>query len=447
MKAIKAIPITLASLAGLAALFAVMGAVGVASWEYTNSDSFCTNACHEVHPENAFAHHASQHANVQCVECHVGRISTFPAMIEKAGHVTHAWAKFVGYDRPLTAPSLPAARDSCEGCHTTDPHRHNSLSLKRHFASDEKNTESKTTLVVRSVGRPFHSGDNKGIREHTYTNIRFIATDIQRQDIPWIEATRPDGTVVTYQDPRAGLDADAIAAADKRTMECVDCHNLVGHPVLSPDDLADAALANGTLDPRFPHLKARVVELLNQPFKDRDEAMALLEQAGEQYRQDYPDLAEQYPEAWERRNEFLEQRQEQMAGMLLRNQFSAADISWRSFPDRSAHRNSPGCFRCHSGRHQSEDGTLIPVNCTSCHGIPVVTTTDTIRGKILDLTDMERPESHQVQDFVSRHYELYEEDDADCEGCHGEIEYGDDNETFCANSGCHDAKLPGLSPP
>lgn len=446
MKAIKAIPVTLASLAGFAVLFAVMGAAGIASWEYSNSDSFCTNACHEVHPENAFAHHASQHASVQCVECHVGRISVFPAMVEKAGHVSHAWAKFVGYDRPLTAPSLPAASDSCEGCHTSTPHRHNSLRVKHHFASDEKNSESKTTLVIRAVGRPFKGGESRGIAEHTHTRVSFIATDAQRQSIPWVEASHQDGTVVTYQDPKAALDADAITAADKRIMECIDCHNLVGHPVRSPDDLVDTALADGILDPSFPYMKARVVELLKQPFEDRDEAMALLKQAGERYRHDYPNLAEEYPEAWERRDDFLKQRQEQMAGMLLRNQFSAADLSWRSFPDRSEHRNSPGCFRCHSGRHQSDDGKLIPVNCTSCHSIPVVTTRDRIGGLILDLTDMERPDSHQEQDFVFQHYELSESDDADCEGCHGDIEYGDDNQTFCANSGCHDARLPGFGP-
>ena len=446
MKIKKALPVTLASMAGLAVLFAVMGAAGIAGWEYSNSDSFCTNACHDVHPENAFAHHASQHAKVQCVECHVGRISTFAAMIEKAGHVSHAWSQLVGYDRPLIAPSMPAARDSCEGCHTQTPHRHNSLRVAHHFASDEQNSESKTTLVIRTVGRSFKSDGSRGIAEHTHTKVSFIASDPQKQSIPWVQATREDGTVVTYQDTSAAQNEDAIATANKQIMECIDCHNLVGHPVLSPDELADAALAEGILDSRFPYMKARVVELLNTPFKDRDEAIALMEKAVAQYRQDYPDLAQQYPEAWERRNQFLEQRQEEMASMLLRNQFSAADISWRSFPDRSAHRNSPGCFRCHSGRHESDDGTLIPVNCTTCHGIPVVQTSDRIRGQILDLTDMERPESHLAQDFVFSHYELSESDEADCESCHGEIEYGDDNQTFCANSGCHDARLPGFGP-
>ena len=450
MKATKAIPLTLAGLFALAVVFALVGAAGVATWEYTNSDAFCNNACHEVHPENAFAHHASQHAEVACVECHVGRLPFFPSMIEKSGHVSHAWARVFGYERPLVAPSLPAARDSCEGCHTTQPHRHNSLRVRRHFAADERNSETKVSLMVRTVGRAFRGGESRGIDEHIRTRVRFIATDLQKQNIPWVEATRPDGTVTTYHDVAVPMAETAIADAEKRTMECADCHNLVGHPVRDPDELVDAALADGTLDPRFPYIKARAVELLNKEFSNSEEAMALLDDAREQYLEEFPDLPERFPDAWKRREEFLQQRQEQMAGMLLRNQFSAADISWRSFPDGSGHRNSPGCFRCHSGRHQTADGKLIPINCTTCHGIPIVTTRDRIRGQLLDLADMRSPPSHQAQDFVFRHPELAMPEDPTeepgCDGCHGKIEYGTDDKTFCANSGCHDARLPGFGP-
>ncbi len=59
MKPRKMIPLTLASLLGLVVIFALMGTAGVATWEYSNSDAFCTEACHNVHPENAFAHKAS----------------------------------------------------------------------------------------------------------------------------------------------------------------------------------------------------------------------------------------------------------------------------------------------------------------------------------------------------------------------------------------------------
>ena len=106
MKAKKAIPLTLGTLLGVLVIISLMGTAGVATWEYTNSDAFCTDACHSVHPENAFAHKASQHAEVSCVECHVGRISTFEAVFRKAGHMKHVWSLLTGYERPITSPSL-----------------------------------------------------------------------------------------------------------------------------------------------------------------------------------------------------------------------------------------------------------------------------------------------------------------------------------------------------
>ena len=55
---------------------AVATAAGIAGWEYTNSNAFCTNMCHAVHPEEPVAHADSPHARVNCVECHMGRLST-----------------------------------------------------------------------------------------------------------------------------------------------------------------------------------------------------------------------------------------------------------------------------------------------------------------------------------------------------------------------------------
>jgi len=446
MKAKKMIPLTLGSLLGLVIIFALMGTAGVATWEYSNSDAFCTEACHDVHPENAFAHKASQHAEVGCVECHVGRISTFPKMVRKTGHMSHLWAVIFGYERPLTAPSMPPTRESCEGCHTKRPHLHNSIHVNRHFAANARNTETKVILPVRTVGRTFHGGQSKGIDVHTRIAVRFIAADHLKQNIPWVEATRADGTVVVYEDPSAQLDEAGINAAEKHTMECKDCHNLAGHPVRSPEQLIDELLADGTLDPRFPYVKARAVELLNENFDDADEALTLVREAWARYEEEFPDLKEKYPEEWDRSRESLDNQQEVMAGLLRRNQFAAADISWRSFPDNSGHRNSPGCFRCHNGRQQTAEGDLLPVGCTQCHGIPIVATRDRIGGDLMDLTDMRRPRSHQVQDFVFVHDELADEENAGCDTCHGRISFGTNDRTFCANSGCHDNSWPGFGP-
>ena len=108
--------ILLIGIAVFALAFVLVGAASVAGWEYSNSNNFCANACHAVHPEETYAHQLGHHANVACVECHIGRVSTFDALAEKSGHITHAWSFIFGYERPTYAPSFSGARNSCEGC-------------------------------------------------------------------------------------------------------------------------------------------------------------------------------------------------------------------------------------------------------------------------------------------------------------------------------------------
>jgi len=43
----------------------LFGAASVVTWEYTNSNAFCANSCHAVHPEEPVAHQYSQHAKIQ----------------------------------------------------------------------------------------------------------------------------------------------------------------------------------------------------------------------------------------------------------------------------------------------------------------------------------------------------------------------------------------------
>ena len=43
---------------------AVLGAGGIVAWEYSNSNAFCTNNCHAVHPEEPRAYAVHSHARV-----------------------------------------------------------------------------------------------------------------------------------------------------------------------------------------------------------------------------------------------------------------------------------------------------------------------------------------------------------------------------------------------
>ena len=79
----------------------VLAAAGIAGWEYTNSDQFCETMCHSVHPEEIVSHKTAAHAQVRCVECHMGRNSTLKLIAMKPTHFKELWGMIVGYERPV----------------------------------------------------------------------------------------------------------------------------------------------------------------------------------------------------------------------------------------------------------------------------------------------------------------------------------------------------------
>lgn len=416
------------------AVFVALGTASVAGWEYTNSDTFCATACHAVHPEEPFAHQAGHHANVACVECHIGRVSTFEALIEKSGHVTHAWSFIFGYERPTHAPSFKGSGDSCEGCHTNEPHRHNVVITKKRFSDDRRNTESKLTLSMRLNGREFAEEERRDVNWHASGAVRFIADDPQNLDIRWVEMTLPDGSRQVYNDVTNALTEAEVAAAEIKTMDCGDCHNRAGHAFRGPEEEVDAALEDGRLDPGLPFIKRRMIELLGQDFDSEEEAEALIESAWQAYQEEFPDLQDSNPEAWQRANEFTSERQEFLMALLQNSRFQDEGISWRSFPDHNGHKLDPGCFRCHSGSLQMADGKPIPVNCTGCHSIPLITRRDRLPDYFLSLIDKQKPETHRDPAFISRHMDLAGEE---CTVCHDAIRFGVNDRSYCSNSGCH----------
>ena len=423
--------------------FLLIGAASVGSWEYTNSDHFCTNACHQVHPEEPVAHKASHHAEVACVECHIGRLSTFEAVFKKAAHSSHVWALMTGYERPLTSPSLTPSEKSCESCHSSDPHKHDSVYVRKSYDFDEENTETITGMILRTAAPAVRAiREAKGVYWHTRNQVRFIASDSQQEHIPWVEATYADGKVKVFKDEAASLSSAEIEKSEKHTMDCIDCHNRVGHPFHNPEEIVDMALARGDINQDMPNVKARAVELLQQEFTNEAEAQQIIEKAWQQYEQDAPEAVENYPEVFREAKDYLNSQQTFALKMLVNSSFSDPDVSWRSFADKGGHKYSPGCFRCHSNRHVSDEGDKIRTSCTLCHSVPVIIREGEVPQHFLTTLVEFKPRSHKRDDFIEWHQKNKRRS---CENCHGEdLEYGKDDSNFCANSGCHDREWPGL---
>src|SRR5688500_7901247 len=103
--------------------------------------------------------------------------------------------------------------------------------------------------------------------------IDYIATDHQRQQIPWVRIRDRNGSVTEYHDRSRRLTQQQIDAAGKRRMDCVDCHNRPAHVYLPPDAALDQAFAAGRLDTSLPFLKREAVAALNKSYATEDEAL------------------------------------------------------------------------------------------------------------------------------------------------------------------------------
>lgn len=447
-----------------AAMLLVVGVIVVAAltagsivgWEYSNSNAFCTNVCHNVHPEEPKAHAASFHARVNCVECHMGRLSTLHLMALKPTHVGELWGMIAGYERPTSTHSLRPARESCEACHYPQARHADTLRVRYRYADDAKSTESRTTLQLHTgsgearsaladVNNPDSAtgmGVAKGIHWHVAQDVEYVALDEQKQKIVLVQVHGPDGKVVgTYYDPTAGVSRVDAEKMPKRRMDCIDCHNAAGHPFPNPADLVDDAIQEERIDRSIPSIKARSNAIIAKaagivgPESERSAKFRkIVEDAA-------PKAAD--PKTKDAEANFAKEMQRILLLTSFQSDHSAKQLTWKTFPTNVGHKDFPGCFRCHDGKHQNEKGEAVRLQCTLCHGLPQVVREDGARTVASTVSpDITAPPFHSEPNFMHEH--RFKADDS-CAACHGPTKWGKDGGNFCANPACHGRQWPELN--
>jgi hypothetical protein len=358
----------------------------------------------------------------------------------KPTHLKELWGMIAGYERPLSAHALRPSRDNCEGCHWPLAEHHDSLAFKKRYATDEESSETINRILIHTaVGIP-RVANAKGVHWHVENEVTFVATDPQRREIPWVQVKDKDGKVTTYADVTKKTTEADLAKHEKRRMECFDCHNQAGHPLSSPENLVDDAMARGNIDrEQVKSAKAR--------------AMVLIEQTGKlagPYEELKPKIAALVAASTPKGEMTVEQRaaeknfQAEMTRILATTSFNRPELSWKSFPDHNGHKDTPGCFRCHDGKHQTEKGQAIRLQCTLCHDLPQVTR-ENGKGSVPSTTmaGMTPPDSHSEPNFMHDHRMKF---DQSCTMCHGKnLEFGREGGNFCANPACHGRKWPGVN--
>ena len=413
--------------AGLAA-FVLAGA----GWEYTNRSEFCGTACHTMPPEY-ISYLQSPHANVNCVECHIGRATIATQFTRKAQDVTHI-IRFVGadYETPIYSKKLRPASEVCERCHNPTKFSGDSLREVKTFNAERNNAEETTHLSFKTGGGTYREGLGKGIHWHIENKVDYIFTDDPnlQQEIPWVRVTNADsGETETFVDMEADLPADFEAANQDRlkTVDCVTCHNRVSHEFRTPDQALDDAMGRGVISSAIPYFKQNAVAVMERNYPSMDEALAAIDGLKDYYSEHWADYyADNQAE--------VDKAVADLAGIYQEMVFPTMDASWEAHPDNLGHKDWPGCFRCHDGKHVNEQQESIRIECNLCHSIPLKVLENGTT-PVMALTQSFEPRSHIDTNWIARH--RFEFDNT-CEGCHDVSNPGgSDDASFCANSACH----------
>jgi nitrate/TMAO reductase-like tetraheme cytochrome c subunit len=421
-------------------IFAAIGA----SWEYTNSSEFCGTACHTMPPEFA-AYQVSPHARVNCVECHIGRGLIATQFTRKASDISHV-IQFVGadYEVPIYVKHLRPATQICERCHNPEKFSDDSLREYKRYDATQNNELSITHLLFKTGGGTAREGRGKGIHWHIENKVEYIATDDPHleQEIPWVRVTfASNGVVNEYVDIEANLPDDFVEQNQEqiKTVDCMTCHNRISHLFRTPSDALDDAMARGVISPEIPYFKQNVETVMERQYPSMEEALKAVAGLRDYYATNWPDYYADHAETVNTAIDTLVDIYERMV-------FPTMDVSWTTHPNHLGHKEWPGCFRCHDGKHLNQKNESIRIECNLCHSIPLKDRPDGTT-PILPVEDQFEPESHIDTNWVSRH--RFEFNNT-CQGCHDVSNPGGSDDTsFCANSGCHatEWKFAGLNAP
>jgi len=355
---------------------------GVQAIKYTETASFC-GRCHTMDPElKAFA--MSPHKELTCAECHVepGAAGWIKAKTKGTKQLIQV---ITGqFPKPIPPPDhadLPPVRDTCLACHSLKEITENGgpvkLVLRPRYRLDETNTRETVAVMLRPGGLGEASGV-LGVHWHVQQQVTYTTADIRSRRIDLVEIKAPDGTTKQFiAGQQVGVSTDVKPDIDRlkssettRLMDCIDCHNRIGHGIPSPDQAVDEAIAAGRISNALPFIKRDSVALLNGDYPSLQAADKAISGLRSTY-------ASHYPLVLKTNEVKVTQAIEELKTQYRLIATPAMKVQAKTYPDNLGHQASPGCFRCHDGAHfLVVKGQItkekIPSACATCHTFPQI---------------------------------------------------------------------------
>ena len=349
-------------------LFIFMSAFGsYRAYEYSESVAFCGKTCHTVMRPEFTAFQSSPHARLRCVDCHVGGGAEWYVRSKITGAYQLYSVTFHKYPKPITSPvhNMRPANETCAQCHWPEKFYGDQLRVFNHYSYDENNTPTQARLLIHVGGGSPSAGPVTGIHWHMNlgNEITYMASDEQRQVIPSVRVRDRQGNVTEYRATGAQLTPTQIAAAPKRRMDCIDCHNRPTHIYVPPNRAVDDSLAAGKLDQSLPFIKRQAVEVLQKPYSTTEEALSSIASGLDSF------YRTNYPEVYSNQSPSVKGAIAEVQRIYQTYFFPEMRTDWQTHPNNIGHYYSQGCFRCHDGQHVSQTGQVIRNDCNICHTV------------------------------------------------------------------------------
>ena len=335
--------------------------------EYMDSVAFCGQVCHTVMKPEFVAHVSQPHAQVKCVDCHVGTGATSFAKAKLAGTRRVLAVTSGTYPRPIVAApeQLVSAAETCEQCHWPGKFHGDKIRRIVEYANDEKNSETVTTVRVHVGGGDSRRGTATGVHWHMNlaNQIEYIASDRERQVIPYVRVKDGAGTTVR-EFVADGFTPEQIATGTVRRFECTDCHNRPSHAIAAtPERAVDEAITRAEIPRALPFVRREAVKVLKVNHASAESAAAEISRALREFYRTAasPTTAASGPD--------VDRAVLAVQEIYRRNVFPEMNVRFGTQPNNIGHVDFPGCFRCHDDNHKARDGRKIGQDCETCHTI------------------------------------------------------------------------------
>lgn len=379
-------------------------------FHYTESVVFCGETCHVPMEPEYTAYLESAHARVACVDCHVGEGTDWYVRSKLSG-ARQLLAVAVGsYSRPIETPikHLRPARETCERCHWPEKFFGAKLLQLPRYRYDEQNTGEQITLTLKTGGGSKAHGESMGIHWHMIIDneITFATADEKHLDIPWVKVKHSNGQEEVYTSRPVA--SDELAKLEQHTMDCMDCHNRPAHNFPTPDSGIDQGLFRGEIPAGLPWFKKVAVAALTEHYPDQATAHRELAQRIKDF------YAQKYPAIAAARAGDIAKAIEVVIRIRDRSVFPLMNVDWRTYPQHIGHKYWPGCFRCHDGKHATQEGKVLANSCDgTCHTQPR-------RGALtaIGVVDPWATETWHSWEMRPEHVEVKEHESLLCHQCH-----------------------------